>query len=248
MATSNPLTNGATTNPTKIAVFCGASEGEKPIYMQGAKELGEAMGRQNIHLVYGGGTVGLMGQIASTVVANSSTTHEAVHGIIPTPLVRYERAPEFGSAGHSSTGIPAVEKYGHTSQVSNMHKRKQMMTIEIMNGGPGSGFIAMPGGFGTLEELCEIITWNQLGIHDLGVVLLNVGGFWEPFKDMINSIVTAGFIREGARDIVLMADTAEEAIEMLKNYKPAPGRLNLTWEDLAAPPADEIISTKNQSV
>lgn len=123
-----------------------------------------------------------------------------------------------------------------------------MMTIEVMNGGPGSGFIAMPGGFGTLEELCEIITWNQLGIHDRGVVLLNVRGFWDPFMNMIDSCVESGFIREGARDIFLVAKTAEEAIELLKTYKPAPGRLNLTWEDLAAPPWNEIISTKNQSV
>ncbi|CAG8974848.1 hypothetical protein HYALB_00000463 [Hymenoscyphus albidus] len=214
--------------------------------METAQALGRAIGSQNIHLVYGGGTIGLMGEIARSVVASSPVGKEAVHGIIPKVLAAYERDPAKIAAGKLVKDVPEVEIYGHTSQVSDMHKRKKMMTLEVMNGGPGSGFIALPGGFGTLEELAEIITWNQLGVHDKGVVVINVGNFWEPWMAWVDNAIQEGFIRESMRDACLVANTAEEAIELLKTYKPVKDRLNLKWDDLAPPPKEEIISTRDR--
>jgi uncharacterized protein (TIGR00730 family) len=122
------------------------------------------MHEHNIHLVYGGGTVGLMGELARTLVSLSGPS--AVHGIIPAALVSMERQ---GKA-------PDESLYGRTTVVPDMHTRKRMMAQEVVNGGPGGGFVALPGGYGTLEELMEAVTWNQLGIHSRGVCIFNVEG------------------------------------------------------------------------
>ncbi|ESZ91226.1 hypothetical protein SBOR_8400 [Sclerotinia borealis F-4128] len=240
---SSPLaqtTNSSTTTPpaTKICVFCGASPGLSPAHMAMAHSLAQHMASQNISLVYGGGTVGLMGEIARTLVSLSGPT--SVHGIIPAPLVKYERGPDSEAASiHSEEngtgtlengdGLPQYGVYGKTTVVKDMHTRKSMMAQEVLAGGPGSGFIALTGGYGTLEELMEVVTWNQLGIHNRGVVVLNVEGYWDGLMQWIHNSVAAGFVGENNKGIVVDAATAEEAIEALRNYKLTEGRFKLEW-------------------
>jgi len=104
-----------------------------------------------------------------------------------------------------------------------------MMAKEVLQGGEGSGFIALSGGYGTLEELMEVVTWNQLGIHNRGVVVLNVEGYWDGLLDWINGAVGAGFVGEGNRNIIAEAKTGEEAVKALKEYRVAKGRFKLEW-------------------
>jgi uncharacterized protein (TIGR00730 family) len=153
-----------TAKPTTICVFCGSNPGNSSAYFAAARSLAQIMHEQNIHLVYGGGTVGLMGELARSLVSLSGPS--AVHGIIPAALVSMERQ---GKA-------PDESVYGRTTVVADMHTRKRMMAQEVVNGGPGGGFVALPGGYGTLEELMEAVTWNQLGIHDRGICIFNVDG------------------------------------------------------------------------
>lgn len=216
------------TKPTTICVFCGASPGKSPAHLAAARHLAEAMHASNITLVYGGGTVGLMGEIARTLVALSGP--EAVHGIIPAPLVKYERGPDSESAsGYEDGMLPEYEVYGRTTVVKDMHTRKQMMAKEVLSGGDGSGFIAMSGGYGTLEELMEVVTWNQLGIHNRAIAVLNIEGYWDGLLDWVRGSVKAGFVGEGNKDIIAEAKTAEEAIKALRDYKVAEGRFKLEW-------------------
>ncbi|APA15160.1 hypothetical protein SS1G_08758 [Sclerotinia sclerotiorum 1980 UF-70] len=240
---SSPLaqtTNSSTSTPppTKICVFCGASPGNSPSHMAMARSLAEHMASQNISLVYGGGTVGLMGEIARTLVSLSGPT--SVHGIIPAPLVKYERGPDSEAASiHSrengtgtpenGDGLPEYNIYGKTTVVKDMHTRKARMAQEVMAGGPGSGFIALSGGYGTLEELMEVVTWNQLGIHTRGVVLLNVEGYWDGLMAWIKNSVEAGFVGETNKNIVVDCSTAEGAIQALRDYKLTEGRFKLEW-------------------
>jgi len=120
-----------------------------------------------------------MGEVAKTLVSLSGP--DSVHGIIPEPLVKYERTDiepttpnNAFSRGPDGKLLPVYEKYGRTTVVQDMHTRKQLMAQEVLAGGPGSGFIALSGGYGTLEELMEVVTWNQLGIHNRGVIVYNV--------------------------------------------------------------------------
>lgn len=187
------------------------------------------MAAHNISLVYGGGTVGLMGEVARTLVSLSGP--ESVHGIIPAPLVKYERGPDSQSASSHSTpdSLPAYETYGETTVVKDMHTRKHMMAKEVLEGGEGSGFIALSGGYGTLEELMEVVTWNQLGIHNRGVVVLNVEGYWDGLMMWVRDSVEAGFVGEGNRGIIHEAKTGEEAVRRLREYRVAGGRFKLEW-------------------
>jgi uncharacterized protein (TIGR00730 family) len=230
---STPLKAGNGTStpskspPTTICVFCGSSPGKSPAYMEAAKSLAEVFHKNDIKLVYGGGTVGLMGQVARTLVALSGP--DSVHGIIPAPLVKYEQGPN--STGPSVNGKKAPDEslYGRTTVVSDMHTRKHMMAKEVLAGGPGSGFIALPGGYGTLEELMEIVTWNQLGIHGSGVVVLNVDGYWDGLLDWVKGSVDAGFVQEGNANIIVETKSGEEAIQALREYKVSEGRFKLEW-------------------
>ena len=115
-----------------------------------------------------------MGELARTLVSLSGPS--AVHGIIPAALMRYEQ-----SDPNAPSAEPSIDEaiYGRTTVVKDMHTRKAMMAAEVGKGGPGSGFVALSGGFGTLEELMEIATWNQLGIHGRGVCVFNVEGYWD---------------------------------------------------------------------
>ena len=160
--------------------------------MEAARALAKVMANNHIKLVYGGGTVGLMGEVARTLVTLSGP--ESVHGIIPAPLVKYERGPDSDSA---TSSLPEYTVYGKTTVVKDMHTRKQMMAQEVLAGAEGSGFVALSGGYGTLEELMEVVTWNQLGIHNRGVVVLNVEGYWDGLLEWVRGSVEAGFVGEG---------------------------------------------------
>jgi len=187
--------------------------------------------------VYGGGTVGLMGEVAKTLVSLSGP--DSVHGIIPEALVRYERDTTYTSSSatnHEEAGgeerplaVPEEKVWGRTTVVKDMHTRKKMMAQEVMAGGPGSGFIALSGGYGTLEELFETMTWNQLGIHSKGVCVLNVDGFYNGILDWIKNSVGEGFIHGENANILVEATTAEEAVKALKEYKVSKEVFNLSW-------------------
>ena len=178
--------------------------------------------------MYGGGTVGLMGELARTLVSLSGPM--AVHGVIPNALIQFEQQGRPGSLS-PSTGRSSVDEqiYGQTTVVPDMHTRKQLMAKEVMEGGPGSGFCALSGGYGTMEELMEIITWNQLGIHGKGVVVFNVEGYYDGLIQWVRSAVSAGFIAPGNAGILVEALDADEVVTQLKDYKVAEGRLKLDW-------------------
>ncbi|KAH8706965.1 lysine decarboxylase-like protein-like protein [Phaeosphaeriaceae sp. PMI808] len=209
-----------------VCVFCGASEGTSPVHMAAARSLAQALHASNTKLVYGGGTVGLMGEVARTLVSLSGPS--SVHGIIPQPLVRFEQ-------NHDPTD-PASHTidesiYGRTTIVKDMHTRKHLMAKEVIEGGPGGGFVALSGGYGTFEELMEITTWNQLGIHSMPVIVLNIDGYWTGLIEWVKNAVTSGFVGKDSAGIIVEALSAEDVVKSLRNYQNAPGRFKLTWEE-----------------
>ena len=187
----------------------------------------------NRFAVYGGGTVGLMGEVARTLVSLSGP--DAVHGVIPEALVKYERDPTYtstlknGDGAGDALAVPEQQIFGRTTVVKDMHTRKQMMAQEVLAGGPGSGFVALAGGYGTMEELLETATWNQLGIHHKGIVVLNTNGFYDGLLEWVRNSATAGFIKGANANIIVEAKTAEDAIKALKEYKVSESQLKLSW-------------------
>ncbi|KXI72605.1 UNVERIFIED_CONTAM: hypothetical protein ACS92_07160 [Bacillus cereus] len=210
-------------------MFCGSSFGKESSYSQAATELGRLLAAKDYGLVYGGGTTGLMGLIAKSVASQGGY----VHGIIPDALVSKERTDSVDEINEKIQSdvenhkgeTPLDDSYGRTTIVSDMHTRKRMMGMEA-----DGGFVAMPGGFGTLEEIMEVTTWSQLGIHQKPVVLFNVDGFYDDFIKFLNKAVEAGFISKNNSNIVAVASTPEEVIEKLDNYVVPDGRFNLTWK------------------
>ena len=180
-------TNGLTT----VCVFCGSQTGARVDYRTGAADLARAMHERNIGLVYGGGSTGLMGEIASALIALGG--HAT--GVIPHALKDRELA-------HS--GLQRLEV------VADMHERKALMA-ELSD-----AFVAMPGGFGTLEELFEVITWNQLEFHRKPIGLLNVAGFYDRLVDFVHYQSTEGFIAEHHKDILISESSAEVLIKKLQ--------------------------------
>ncbi|KAJ8113020.1 hypothetical protein ONZ43_g5253 [Nemania bipapillata] len=218
------MSNSTTSTPqTKICVYCGSSAGKSPKHLEAARGLGRAMAKRNIGLVYGGGTVGLMGEVAKTIVSINGP--DAVHGIIPEALVKWERDDTYG-VKEDANGYHVPEKtvYGRTTVVKDMHTRKRMMAQEVLEGGPGSGFIALSGGFGTMEELLETATWNQLGIHSRGVCVLNIDGFYDGLMEWIRKAVEEQFLKPGNAGIIVTATDVEGAIDALRNYKVSDAR------------------------
>jgi uncharacterized protein (TIGR00730 family) len=177
-------------------------------------------------IVYGGGTVGLMGEVAKTLCALSGP--DSVLGIIPEALVKYERDETYQDV-QGSNAVPEEAIYGKTTVVKDMHTRKQMMAQAVFAGGPGSGFIALSGGFGTIEEILETATWNQLGIHSKGICLLNVNGFYDGILQWIQTAANEGFIRGENSRIVVQATDAEGALKALREYKVSPSTYKLDW-------------------
>ncbi|CAL9203908.1 cytokinin riboside 5'-monophosphate phosphoribohydrolase LOG7-like isoform X2 [Musa acuminata AAA Group] len=179
----------------RICVFCGSQCGKKTSYQEAAIELGKELVNSGIDLVYGGGSIGLMGLVSHAV--HDGGRH--VLGVIPKSLMQKEL-----------TGGTV----GEVRAVSDMHERKAEMARQA------DAFIALPGGYGTLEELLEVITWAQLGIHKKPVGLLNVDGFYNSLLSFIDMAVEEGFISQAARHIIISAHSAKELMRKLEEYVP----------------------------
>ncbi|KAL2537852.1 Cytokinin riboside 5'-monophosphate phosphoribohydrolase LOG5 [Forsythia ovata] len=202
----------------RVCVFCGSSSGKRESYREAALELGQELLARNLDLVYGGGSFGLMGLVSQAV--HHGGGH--VMGIIPRPLV-----------GKESTG----ETIGEVKMVADMHQRKAEMARN------SDCFIALPGGYGTLEELLEVITWAQLGIHDKPVGLLNVDGYYNYLLTFIDKAVDDGFIKPSQRHIFISAPNAKEIVQKLEEYAPVQdGEVaKLKWEvELEQPPFNTL--------
>lgn len=212
-------------DPPLICLSCGSSPGTSPAHLAAARDLAREFHAHGVSLVYGGGTVGIMGEIAKTLVSLSGPS--SVHGIIPDALIKFEQQ------GRDSGKPSAIDAsmYGRTTVVKDMHSRKHMMAKCVMEGGTGSGFVALSGGYGTMEELMEMVTWNQLGIHRLGVVVFNVDGFYDGLLTWVKSAVKGGFVSEANRGIMVEALTAETVVKALKEYKISEGRFKLDWTE-----------------
>ena len=178
-----------------ITVFCGSSSGFRQEYGEVAKQLGRNLVEQNIRLVYGGGNVGLMGIIADEVMKSGGE----VIGIIPEALDKKE-------VGH--------RRITELRVVNSMHERKAMMA-ELAD-----GFIAMPGGIGTVEEFFEILTWAQLGFHDKPCGILNVANYYDGLLDLCNNAVKEGFLRPQHSELILVDSDSVSLLEKMKNYRP----------------------------
>ena len=179
----------------RIAVYCGSNIGARPEYAAAAETLGTQLAREKIALVYGGGMVGLMGIVADAVLQHGGH----VIGVIPEKLVIKEVVHET---------LPDLRV------VKNMHERKALMA-ELAD-----GFIALPGGFGTLEELFEVLAWSQLGWHQKPFGLLDCAGFYRPLIKFLDHTRDEGFIRPQHRELVLVEDSAEKLLLRLKDFCP----------------------------
>lgn len=205
--------------------------------MEAARSLAKVLHANGIHLVYGGGTAGMMGELAKTMVALSGP--QSVHGIIPRTYLSIERPEEpvelqksedgkkgwlertmreFTKKKVNESALLSEEVYGKTTVVGDVQIRKKMMANQVDTGGTGSGFIGLSGGFGTMDELMEMVTWNQLGVHDRGVCLLNVDGFWDPLMSWMERSIDAGFVREDARRMFVAKETPEQCVQWLGEY------------------------------
>jgi uncharacterized protein (TIGR00730 family) len=179
----------------RICVFCGSSPGSRPEYRAAAEEMGAELVRRNIGLVYGGGNVGLMGIIADAVLKAEG---EAV-GVIPEHIM----SREIGHKGLTKLHV-----------VHSMHERKALMADL------SDAFIAMPGGFGTLEEFCEVLAWSQLGLHAKPCGILNVRGFYTPLLAMFDHAVEERFLKPENRALVLARDSAAALLQALEEWRP----------------------------
>ena len=178
-----------------ICVYCGSSEGRDPVYAEAAARLGRALAERGITLVYGGANVGLMRILADATMAGGG---RAV-GVMPRALVEKEKAHRQLTELHV---------------VASMHERKALMA-ELSD-----GFIALPGGAGTMDELFEVWTWGQLGLHRKPCGLLNVAAYYDPLVAFLDHSVSAGFIRAVHRDMLVIADTPQEMLRRFAAYHP----------------------------
>jgi hypothetical protein len=177
-----------------VAVYCGSSPGHDSKYPAIARALGQLLAARGIRLVYGGGGVGMMGALANGVLEGGG----AVTGVIPVFL----NTRELKHAGVADMRV-----------VDTMHERKQIMVTE------SDGFIALPGGFGTLDELFEVLTWSQLAIHDRPVGILNVDGYFDGILVTLDVMVERGFLRQEDRDRVVAAETGEALLEAMAAWQ-----------------------------
>ncbi len=178
-----------------VCVFCGSSMGLRPAYKLAAQELSKSLVQRGLTLVYGGGNVGLMGAIADAVLAVGGQ----VIGVIPEFLV----AKELAHPGLTQLHV-----------VNSMHERKALMAQL------SDAFIALPGGYGTLEEFCEVLTWAQLGLHQKPQGLLNVEGYYDPLLRFFDHAVTEQLVKPIHRSLVLSATDPEDLLNQLANYQP----------------------------
>ncbi|MET0392080.1 MAG: TIGR00730 family Rossman fold protein [Chitinophagaceae bacterium] len=173
-----------------LAVFCGSKNGNNPVYAQHAAELGRLLAVHDITLVYGGGSVGLMGAVADAVMNHGGR----VTGVIPQVLVDWERQ-------HKALTELLV--------VDNMHTRKKKM-YELCDAA-----VILPGGFGTLDELFEMVTWNQLSIHDKAIFIINSEGFYDPLMAHMTQMASDGFLYTEAQKRIILLDSPEQLLPFL---------------------------------
>ena len=186
----------------RICVFCGSNAGNNPVYRTAAEKLGRLLAARGIELVYGAGNIGLMGAVADACLEAGGT----VIGVIPEALMGKEVAGR--AVDHRAlTRIEVVD---------SMHTRKARMA-ELSD-----GFIALPGGFGTFEEFCEILTWGQLGFHVKPMGLLNVNGFYDPLLALFDKAVEEGFLRAQNRAMALADNDIEKLLAAMTGYRPEP--------------------------
>jgi len=178
----------------KICVFCGSRFGNNSRYRAAASDLGKLLAEKDLTLVYGGGNVGLMGEIANTVLAQGGRAT----GVIPRFLVEKE---------------VVHEKLSEVRIVESMHERKALMA-ELAD-----GFIAMPGGFGTLEETVEVLTWAQLGLHKKPIGLLNVDRYFNALYEFFEHMVTENFLHSEYKEMILVKDNPAEMLDSLAGYR-----------------------------
>lgn len=192
-------------NIRRLGVYCGSSPGAQELYLSQARALGRALAVRGIGLVYGGGGLGLMGACAEAVLAE----HGEVIGVIPHSLAGKERL---------NTQVTELHR------VNTMHERKAMMVALA------DGFIALPGGFGTFDELFETITWAQLGIHQKPIGLLNVAGYFDPLLALVERAVQEGFVQEKYRRLFVISTDVEDLLTGLHQHEPLEGLIK--WLNL----------------
>jgi len=179
----------------RICVFCGSSKGNGTVYLDAAKELGNELVKREFGLVYGGASVGTMGQIANTVMAKGGN----VTGIMPKVLVEKE---------------VALTKLMDFRIVGSMHERKAMMADLA------DGFIALPGGFGTIEELFEILTWGQLEFHQKPCGILNINGYYDKLIEFLDHMVEQEFLMKENRQMIIVENKPADLLDKFKSYIP----------------------------
>lgn len=185
-----------------VAVFCGARHGHDPVYTEAARQLGSEMGQRGLNLVYGGGHVGLMGEVADACLAAGGD----VVGVIPDFMVARELA---------------MQNLTELHVTDSMHTRKALMASRA------DAFIALPGGFGTLDELFEILTWRQIGLHGKPIGLLNIAGYYDALLGFVEHATKAGFVGERERTFLQVATTPQAMLDLLAK---APQPANGEWE------------------
>ena len=183
---------GAAMIPYSVCVFCGSRMGKDPAYEATATALGGALAQAGMRLVYGAGDVGLMGAVANGAQARGGQTF----GVIPVHLLQ----KEVGKRDLSSFIV-----------TENMHERKKVM---FMN---ADAFVTLPGGAGSLDELFEVLTWRQLGLHEKPVYLLNTNGYWRPLLNLINDMVAQGFADESFLQSLHVVDTVDDLMQGLSH-------------------------------
>jgi uncharacterized protein (TIGR00730 family) len=183
----------------RLCVFCGASPGRDPVHRELAAAVGRGLAERGIGLVYGGGRVGLMGAVADAALAAGGE----VIGVIPRALVERELAHP------DATEMRVVE---------TLHERKAEMARL------SDGFVALPGGLGTLEELAEVLSWAQLELHTKPIGLLDVDGYWDPLVAWVDRAADEGFLAAPQRDLLIRADGLEALLDRFERWVPPPGR------------------------
>jgi uncharacterized protein (TIGR00730 family) len=183
------------TEVRSLCVLCGSREGIDPAYRAAAVRLGQLMTEHGVRLVYGGGSIGLMGVIADTMVAAGGE----VVGVIPDFLIRYE-------VGHRRLTDLVV--------TDSMHDRKRRM-FEMAD-----AFVVLPGGLGTLDETFEIVTWKQLRLHDSPIIVLDVNGYWSPLVNLLGATIAAGFAHPDVAGLITIVETPEQVLQSLECAPP----------------------------